>query len=110
MKTQKERILPKGISQRSDGRYQATYSFQGNRYYLYDMDLNCLIKKLHEKLYEIEHGIYCKPQKIRLNQWFEIWLKEYKELSLKKQDILMNLVIIINRKMVHFESNKKFLG
>ena len=51
MKTQKERILPKGISQRSDGRYQATYSFQGNRYYLYDMDLNCLIKKLHEKLY-----------------------------------------------------------
>ncbi len=87
MKTQKERILPKGISQRSDGRYQATYSFQGNRYYLYDMDLNCLIKKLHEKLYEIEHGIYCKPQKIRLNQWFEIWLKEYKELSLKKGTI-----------------------
>lgn len=76
--------LPKGITKRSDGRYQATYYHMGVRHYLYDMDLERITKRLRDIQYEMEHGIYCKPEKIRLNDWFEVWIKEYKELMVKK--------------------------
>lgn len=76
--------LPRGITKRADGRYQATYYYMGVRHYLYDMDLDKITKRLRDIQYEMEHGIYCKPEKIRLNDWFEVWIKEYKELMVKK--------------------------
>lgn len=76
--------LPRGITKRADGRYQATYYYMGVRHYLYDMDLEKITKRLRDIQYEMEHGIYCKPEKIRLNDWFEVWIKEYKELMVKK--------------------------
>lgn len=76
--------LPRGITKRADGRYQATYYYLGVRRYLYDMDLERITRRLHDIQYEMEHGIYCKPEKIRLNDWFEVWIKEYKELMVKK--------------------------
>jgi len=76
--------LPRGITKRTDGRYQATYYYLGVRHYLYDFDLEKLAKRLHDIQYEMEHGIYCKPEKIRLNDWFDVWIKEYKELMVKK--------------------------
>ena len=46
MKTKtKERNLPKGISKRADGRYQGRFTFQGERFTLYDRDLKALQKK-----------------------------------------------------------------
>lgn len=87
MEGKTESKLPKGITKRSDGRYQGTYYFNGSRRYIYDMELERLEKRLNDIKYEIEHGIYSKPEKIRLNAWFELWIKEYKDLTLKKGTI-----------------------
>ena len=38
----KERRLPKGISKRADGRYQGRFTFQGERFTLYDRDIKAL--------------------------------------------------------------------
>lgn len=76
--------LPKGITLRKDGRYQASYYYNGTRKYLYDFDLNALEIKLRNVRYEIDHGIFTKPEKIRLNDWFETWINEYKIFELKK--------------------------
>ena len=35
----KEQRLPKGISKRADGRYQGRFTFQGERFTLYDRDI-----------------------------------------------------------------------
>ncbi len=79
--------LPKGITLRKDGRYQASYYYNGTRKYLYDFDLNALEIKLRNIRYEIDHGIFTKPEKIRLNDWFETWINEYKIFELKKGTI-----------------------
>ena len=84
---QKTHDLPKGITLRKDGRYQASYYFNGTRKYLYDMNLDALEVKLRNVRYEIDHGIFTKPERIRLDDWFETWMKEYKAFELKKGTI-----------------------
>lgn len=81
---QKTHDLPKGITLRKDGRYQASYYFNGTRKYLYDMNLDALEVKLRNVRYEIDHGIFTKPERIRLDDWFSTWMNEYKSLELKK--------------------------
>lgn len=76
-------FLPPGISLRKDGRYQARFTYNGKRYTLYDRNLNTLIKRFYEAKYEIEHGIYKVSSHFTLNQWFQIWIKEYKALTVK---------------------------
>lgn len=84
---QKNNDLPKGITLRKDGRYQASYYFNGRRKYIYDMNLNALEVKLRNVKYEIDHGIFTKPERIRLDDWFETWMNEYKAFELKKGTI-----------------------
>ena len=48
--------LPKGITQRSDGRSMARFVIKRKRYAMYDIDLKKLLKKLRDKQYEVEHG------------------------------------------------------
>jgi len=84
---QKTHDLPKGITLRKDGRYQASYYFNGTRKYLYDMNLDALEVKLRNVRYEIDHGIFTKPERIRLDDWFETWMTEYKAFELKKGTI-----------------------
>lgn len=79
--------LPKGITRRSDGRYQGTYYYEGKRKYLYDMDLNTLIRKMRDVQYEIDHNIFTNPDRIKLDRWFEAWMKDYKSYTLKKDTI-----------------------
>lgn len=81
---QKTHDLPKGITLRKDGRYQASYYFNGTRKYLYDMNLDALEVKLRNVRYEIDHGIFTKPERIRLDDWFSTWINEYKAFELKK--------------------------
>ncbi len=86
-KDNKGRELPKGITQRKDGRYQARYMFEGKRITIYDKDLKQLEKKLRSALYEVEHGIHAKLEKITLDAWFKTWIKEYKALTVKENTI-----------------------
>lgn len=56
--------LPQGILLRKDGRYQARYTFNGRRYTFYGKDLKEVQKKLRDAKYEIEHGIFAKPDRV----------------------------------------------
>ena len=72
-----KRKLPQGISLRKDGRYQARYTLNGKRYTIYGKTLKEVEKKLRDAKYEIDHGIFAKPDKITVDIWFETWMKEY---------------------------------
>lgn len=81
--------LPKGISLRKDGRYQGRFTFNGKRYTIYSRELKDLEKKMADAKYELEHGIYGTCLDITLNHWFDIWMKEYKLLTVKNSTILL---------------------
>lgn len=81
--------LPKGISLRKDGRYQGRFTFNGKRYTYYSRDIKELQKKLADARYELEHGIYGSGVDITLNHWFDVWMKEYKLLTVKNSTILL---------------------
>ena len=89
----KERALPKGISKRADGRYQGRFTFQGERYTLYDRDIKTLQKKMADTLYEMEHGIYLNAQTMTLNKFFETWLNDVKENTVKANTISVYMEI-----------------
>ena len=83
------RKLPPGICQRKDGRFQGRFTFNGQRYTLYDRDLDELQKKMRAALYELEHGIYGKLSNITLDRWFEFWIEEYKLENVKNSTIIL---------------------
>lgn len=89
----KERRLPKGISKRADGRYQGRFTFQGERFTLYDRDIKALQKKMADAKYEMEHGIYMNAQHMTLNAFFETWLSEIKENTVKANTISVYMEI-----------------
>lgn len=84
--------LPPGISLRKDGRYQARYTFNGERHAIYGKDLKEVQKKLRDIKYEMDHGIYARPDRITVDAWHKTWLKEYRE------DIVRETTIIGNEK------------
>jgi len=89
----KERRLPKGISKRADGRYQGRFTFQGERFTLYDRDIKALQKKMADAKYEMEHGIYINAQHMTLNTFFETWIKEFKENTVKANTLSVYMEI-----------------
>ena len=89
----KETRLPKGISKRADGRYQGRFTFQGERFTLYDRDLKTLQKKMADAKYEMEHGIYLNARTMTLNTFFETWLNEIKEHTVKANTLSVYMEI-----------------
>lgn len=63
-KDMKGKELPKGITQRPDGRYMGRFQYEGEKYCLYDIDLDKLQEKIEDMRYELRHGIYQKEQNI----------------------------------------------
>ncbi|GFI61950.1 transposase from transposon Tn916 [Clostridiales bacterium] len=81
------KTLPKGITQRPDGRYMARFQHKGEKYCLYDYDLENLQRRITDLRYEVSHGVYAKEGKATVDSWFEIWLKDYKINNLKEATI-----------------------
>ena len=79
MAKDKGKRLPPGISVRKDGRYQARYTFNGKRHTVYGKDMKEVQKKLRDAKYEIDHGIYAKPDRVTVDAWYQTWVKEYRE-------------------------------
>ncbi len=79
--------LPKGITQRKDGRYMGRFEYHGEKFTFYDTDLKALKKKMADKRYEVEHGLYAKEDTITVESWFNTWIKEYKENTVKRGTI-----------------------
>lgn len=81
--------LPKGITWIEKKQlYMARFTYQGVSYTLYDKKLKSAEKKLADKKYEIQHGLQGKADRLTLNQWFESWLKDYKQKKVKKGTIV----------------------
>jgi integrase len=76
--------LPPGITIRPDGRYMGRFSFDGERYTVYDLELKEVKRKLANLKYELEHGLFAKQENITVSGWFDIWIKEYKEPTVKR--------------------------
>lgn len=85
-KKEKE-VLPKGITRCKDGRYQARYTYEGHRYCFYGRNLLEMERRLSDIRYEIEHGMYAKEERISVDAWYKIWLREYKATTVKKGTI-----------------------
>ncbi len=83
-----EKELPKGITRRSDGRYMGRFMYAGERYTLYDTNVKRLKKAMEDKRYELEHGLYGKGDKIRLDKWFEEVIEVYKKPVLKESTLV----------------------
>lgn len=75
--------MEKGITLRKDGRYCATVQYNGERHFIFGKSPQEVKKKRDDLRYELEHGIYCKPEKMTVASWFETWMKEYKGKQIK---------------------------
>ena len=82
--------LPPGISMRKDGRYQARYTFNGKRYTIYGTDLKEVQRKLRDAKYEMDHGVYARPDRLTVDSWYKTWLKEYRENVVRETTIIGN--------------------
>lgn len=82
--------LPKGITQRADELYMGRFSYAGKRYAIYDNSSpRRLEKAMNSMLYELEHGLKGKVDKITLNKWFDIWAVEYKTNMVKETTLIL---------------------
>ncbi|SCH81841.1 Integrase [uncultured Clostridium sp.] len=71
----------------------ARFQYEGELYPpIYDRDLKVVEKKLNDLRYEVTHQMYTKNSKITLDQWFEVWLKEYRGIRIKRgtQEVYRN--------------------
>ena len=80
--------LPKGISQRADGRYMARFQYRGEKYCIYDYNIENLKDRITDLKYEVRHGIYAKEGNITADEWFKVWLDEYKSKTVKEATLL----------------------
>jgi len=60
------------------------FRFDGERYTVYDLELKEVKRKLADLKYEVEHGLFAKQENITVFGWFDIWIKEYKEPTVKR--------------------------
>lgn len=76
----KGKELGKGISQRSDGNYMARYVDRyKKRHTFYNRNLKELRRTVEKARFESEHDFYGEGGDITVKEWFEEFLKLYKE-------------------------------
>lgn len=76
--------LPKGITYRpKENRYMGRFMYHGQPFITYGKTVKETQKLLNDLRYEVEHGIYFKEDSVTFSAWFEIWLKDYKESTVK---------------------------
>lgn len=83
-----DRKLPKGIYRRKNGLYEGRFQYQGESYAVYGRNVKKLEKNLAELRYEVEHGLKGKGDNMSLDEWFEIWLYDYKNMTIKESTMV----------------------
>lgn len=83
MTEKRTRTLPKGIRQRSNGKYEGRIKYDYQSYSVYGETITEVKRKMTELRYRLEHGTYVPKTKIKLNDWFQTWLNEYKKNRIK---------------------------
>lgn len=80
----KGRVLPKGITQRKDGRYQGRIYSKGKELVLYDKDLASLKKKMDIKKGEYASDKVKGTKRYTLAEWYDEFLVSYKKATIKE--------------------------
>lgn len=78
----KGRKLPKGIQQRYD-EYEARPMINGRRYLVHGKTIAEVQKQVTDLKYKLAHGLFVEKKKITFEEWFNMWMKEYKEGRIK---------------------------
>ena len=100
--------LPAGITQRPDGRYMARFQYKGEQYTLsHKTRVTQLVKDMNNMKYELEHGLYASAKKVKVDDWYNAWMNEYKAHTVKKStfdlyDTYYNIYIknILGKKII----------
>ena len=71
------RKLPRGIYYRS-GSYESRPSINNKRYFVRGATIGDVQKQIAELKYKVEHGLFVEKKKITFDEWFSIWVEEYK--------------------------------
>ena len=79
--------LPKGITQRPDGRYSIRVMRDGQKVQKYAKTRKEAETILREITYELEHGTYRKDTKLTFDKWFDTWVETYKRPTIKASTI-----------------------
>ena len=79
--------LPKGITQRPDGRYSIRVMRDGQKVKKYAKTRKEAETILREITYELEHGTYRKDTKLTVDKWFDTWVETYKRPTIKASTI-----------------------
>lgn len=89
-KDNKGRILPDGISQRPDGRYQGRITVDGKQYTVSGKELSVVKERFNELKVDINKGLVSENSRdnaksdITLDEWWAVYLAKYKEGILKE--------------------------
>ena len=75
--------LGTGISQRKDGRYEAPALINGVKVHLYNTSLSQLRKDFEAEKAKVIRNEKNNRSNMTLSDWFEEWIKAYKEPKLK---------------------------
>ena len=76
------RKLPKGIRQKKD-EFEGRFMYAGQRYSVYGKTVTEVQKKITDLKYKLEHGLFVSREKVILDEWFKVWLEEYKKNRVK---------------------------
>lgn len=76
------RKLPKGIQQRYN-EFEGRFMYKGERYLVHGRTVTETQKAMTELKYKLEHGLFVEKKKITLNDWFYIWMEQYKKNQVK---------------------------
>lgn len=70
--------LPKGIYyHKQSNNYLGRFMYQGEKYEVYDKNLQVCIRLTEDKQYEVRHGLAAKNESITVDAWHTTWIKEY---------------------------------
>lgn len=75
--------LPTGIRKKSENSYEVRVKHDGKTYYEYASTITEAKKKRVDLKYKLTHGTYIKPATYTFDEWFNFWIKNYKENSVK---------------------------
>jgi len=76
----KGKELGVGLSQRKDSRYSARFVDKyGKRREFYDFKLPVVKKWLNDIKYENEHDLICRHNNLTVDEWFWVWVENYKK-------------------------------
>lgn len=56
--------------------YEGRFQYCGESYSVYGQTAKEAADKLEELKHDVKHGLYCKPQEVTLDKWFQTWIED----------------------------------